>query len=144
MFFGWGYGFSVDCVSYVRIRQWGSKLLTVVAVVTVVVCVRVFRGTNVVHLVCRAALHAAGDGLLAGQLGHVSSIQSAQSDVASYGDPEHVVRVARAAGAADILLVASRVDNDGVLEGACNSISHQVDPAAAIASKCPSPDPIFC
>jgi hypothetical protein len=41
--------------------------------------------------------------------------------VSAYGDPENLVGVGRAASAADVLLVASRVDGDGVLERAYNS-----------------------
>jgi ribosomal protein L18E len=37
----------------------------------------------------------------------------------SYGDPQNVVRVNGEAGAADVLLVTGRVDDDGVLWGAC-------------------------
>lgn len=40
-----------------------------------------------------------------------------------YRDPEHVVRVSGAASATNVLLVTSRVDNDGVLEGACISLA---------------------
>jgi hypothetical protein len=61
----------------------------------------VFR-TNVVHLVRGSALHAARLGLLTGK-----------------SNPEHVVRIGREAGAADVLLVAGRVDNNGILWRAC-------------------------
>lgn len=37
----------------------------------------------------------------------------------SYGDPQNVVRVGWVAGATDVLLVTGRVDDDGVLRGAC-------------------------
>ena len=70
--------------------------------VAVVVSMRVVGGANVVHLVRRAAFHAARYGLLAAQ-----------------GDPENVVRVGGAACAADVLLLAGGVDDDWVLEGAC-------------------------
>lgn len=70
----------------------------------VVVSVRVVGRAHVVHLVGRTTLHAARLGLFAGE-----------------SDPENVVGVGREAGAAHVLLVASRVDNDGVLWGACNS-----------------------
>jgi hypothetical protein len=69
--------------------------------VAVVVSMRVVGGANVVHLVRRAAFHAARYGLFAAQ-----------------GDPENVVRIGGATRAADVLLLASGVDNDGVLEGA--------------------------
>jgi len=71
-------------------------------VVVVAVAVRIICRANVVHLVGGSALHAARLGLLAGE-----------------GDPEHIVRVSREAGAAYVLLVTSRVDGDGVLWGAC-------------------------
>ena len=70
----------------------------------VVVSVRVVGRANVVHLVGRTTLHAARLGLFAGE-----------------GDPENVVGVGREAGAAHVLLVASRVDNNGVLWRAYNS-----------------------
>lgn len=43
----------------------------------------------------------------------------------SHSDPEDIVRVSGVARAAEVLLVAGGVDDDGVLEGACNAISHQ-------------------
>jgi hypothetical protein len=67
----------------------------------VVVTVRVICRANVVHLVGGSALHATRLGLLA-----------------SKGDPEDTVRVDRETGAADVLLVASGVDNNGVFWGA--------------------------
>lgn len=97
----------------------GVEVLGVVVVVAVRV---VLSRADVVHLVCRAALHAAGNGLLAGQLRHVSFLHICfDCNGCSYSDPEHVVRVGRATSAANVLLVTSRVDNDGVLHGACNS-----------------------
>lgn len=45
----------------------GEDARTVVTM-TVVVAVCIIRRAHVVHLVCRAALHAAGDGFLTGQL----------------------------------------------------------------------------
>jgi hypothetical protein len=69
-----------------------------------VVAVRVVSRADVVHLVRGSALHAAGLGLLAGK-----------------SDPKNAVRVDRETGAADVLLVAGRVDNDGVLWSACPS-----------------------
>jgi hypothetical protein len=67
-----------------------------------VVVVAVVSGADVVHLVGRTALHAARLGLLAGE-----------------GDPENVVGVGRETGATNVLLVTGRVDDDGVLWGAC-------------------------
>jgi hypothetical protein len=66
---------------------------------------RVLSRANVVHLVGRSALHAARLGLLAGER-----------------DPEDAVGVGGEAGAADVLLVAGRVDDNGVLWGACNPL----------------------
>jgi hypothetical protein len=81
-----------------HVLRLGVRVLGMVVVIRVgIIC-----GSNVVHLVGRSALHAAGLGLLA-----------------SKGDPEHAVRVGRVAGAANVLLVAGRVDGDGVLWGAC-------------------------
>lgn len=74
----------------------------VVVVVTVTVVVRIVRGADVVHLVSGPALHAARLGLLAGK-----------------SDPKDAVGVDGETGAADVLLVASRVDGDGVLWSAC-------------------------
>lgn len=68
----------------------------------VVVVVRVL-GTNVVHLVDTTALGAALDGAVAGA-----------------GEPDDVVGVGRVAGATEVLLVAVRLDNNGVVEGSCN------------------------
>ena len=58
--------------------------------------------TDVVHLVDGAALGAALD-----------------RAVARHGQPVDDVRVGGAAGATDVLLVTGRVDDDGVLWGAC-------------------------
>lgn len=66
--------------------------------------VAIVSGANVVHLVGGTALHAAGLGLLAGE-----------------SDPENVVRVGRETGATNILLVTSRINDNGVLWGACTS-----------------------
>jgi hypothetical protein len=73
-----------------------------VLVVMVVVRVRVVCRADVMHLVGGSALHAARLGLFA-----------------SKSDPEHVVRIGGEASATDVLLVTSRVDNNGVLWGAC-------------------------
>jgi hypothetical protein len=85
--------------------------------VAVAVVVSVLCGAYVVHLVGRAALHAARLRL-----------------VASKSDPENVVGIGRETGAANVLLVTSRVDGDGVLRSAC------VQLAIRIASACPFPD----
>lgn len=69
----------------------------------VTVAVAVVRGSDILHLVDGAALGAALDGA-----------------VARGGEPEDDVRVRRAAGAADVLLVAEGFDADGVVEGACS------------------------
>jgi hypothetical protein len=74
----------------------------VVVIMAMAVVVRIVRGADVVHLVGGSALHAARLGLLAGE-----------------GDPENAVGVGGETGAADVLLVASRVDGDGILWGAC-------------------------
>jgi hypothetical protein len=68
----------------------------------VVMTVWVIFRANVVHLVGGSALHAARLGLLTGK-----------------SDPENVVRIGGEAGATDVLLVASGVDNNGVLWGTC-------------------------
>jgi len=65
MFFGLGWGFSVPSISNARVRK---SIIRAVVVVTVVVRVRILGRANVVHLVCRATLHAAGNRLLAGKL----------------------------------------------------------------------------
>ena len=78
----------------------GVQIDGVVVIVSVTVCI--VRGSDVVHLVGRSALHAARLRLIAGE-----------------GDPEDAVGVGGETGAADVLLVASRVDGDGVLWGAC-------------------------
>lgn len=77
-----------------------------VLVVVMVVRVRIVCGADVVHLVGGTALHAAGLGLFTGK-----------------SDPEDVVRVDGEAGATDVLLVTSGVDDDGVLWGACVSLA---------------------
>jgi hypothetical protein len=68
----------------------------------VVVAVAIVGRAHVVHLVGRTALHAARLRLITGQ-----------------GDPENVVGVCRETSAADVLLISGRVDNNGVLWGAC-------------------------
>ena len=88
-------------------------------VVAVVVGVGVLGGADVVHLVGGTALHAAGLGLVAGELWRVSHLQVQCDMRASYGDPQDVVRVNGVAGATDVLLLTGRVDDDGVLRGAC-------------------------
>jgi hypothetical protein len=75
---------------------------------------------NVVHLVGRAALRAAGNRLLTGKLPAVSHCLSVVQVEESYGNPKDVVRISWAAGAANILLIARRVDGDGVFQGAYN------------------------
>jgi hypothetical protein len=70
----------------------------VVTVSVVALC-----GTNVVHLVDGAALGAALD-----------------RAVARHGQPSNDVRVGRAAGATNVLLVTERANNDGLLHGACS------------------------
>lgn len=67
-----------------------------------VVPVAVVHRADILHLVDGAALRAALDGA-----------------VARGGEPEDDVRVGGAAGAADVLLVAEGLDDDGVREGAC-------------------------
>jgi hypothetical protein len=73
----------------------------------VVVSVRVIGWANIVHLVGGSTLHAARLGLLA-----------------SEGDPENAVGVDGKAGAADVLLVTGRVDDNGVLWGACTALEN--------------------
>jgi hypothetical protein len=68
----------------------------------VAVSVGIIRRADIVHLVRGSALHATSLGLLARKR-----------------DPEDVVRVDRVAGAADVLLVAGGVDDDGVVWRAC-------------------------
>lgn len=68
----------------------------------VVVSMVIVLGPDVVHLVRGSALHAASLWLLARER-----------------DPDHVVGVDREAGAADVLLVAGGVDDDGVFWRAC-------------------------
>jgi hypothetical protein len=75
--------------------------------VVVVVSMRVIGWANVVHLVGGSTLHAARLGLLAGE-----------------GDPENAMGVDREAGAADVLLVTGRVDDNGVLWGACTLLEN--------------------
>jgi hypothetical protein len=75
-----------------------ADVLTVVAVGVVALC-----GTNVVHLVDGAALGAALD-----------------RAVARHGQPSNDVRVGRAAGATDVLLVTERANDNGLLHGACS------------------------
>jgi hypothetical protein len=67
-----------------------------------VIVMRVVCRANVVHLVGGSTLHATRLGLVTREC-----------------DPEDAVRVDGEAGAADVLLVAGRVDDDGVLWGAC-------------------------
>lgn len=95
---------------------------------TVVVVMRVWviRRANVMHLVRRAAFHAAGNGFLTCELDLVSLDGIVRLDiVVTYGDPKHIVGVGGESGAAAVLLVASGVDHNGVLERACNSISRR-------------------
>jgi hypothetical protein len=74
--------------------------------VVVVIVVGVVRRANVMHLVSGTTLHAARLGLIAREC-----------------DPEDTVRVDGEAGAADVLLIAGRIDDDGVLWGACISLA---------------------
>jgi hypothetical protein len=95
---------------------------------TVMVVVRmwVIGWANVVHLVCRAAFHAAGNGFLTCKLVHVSlNITTQLCMLVTHGNPEHVVGVGGEPRASAVLLITSGVDHNGVLERACNSISRQ-------------------
>jgi hypothetical protein len=99
------------------LEEIGHVLWLGVGVLVVVVIVRVWIvcGADVMHLVGRSALHAARLGLFA-----------------SKSDPENVVGVGGETSAADVLFVASRVDNNGILWSACGrsaiavSTLHQV------------------
>lgn len=73
----------------------------VMAVVTVGVVALL--GTNVFHVVDGAALRAA-----------------LNRAVARHGQPSDDVRVSRAAGATNVLLVAERANGNGLLHGACS------------------------
>lgn len=70
------------------------------SVVVVVVTVAVILRTDVIHLVDTTALGAALDGA-----------------VARAGEPDDIVGVGRVAGAAEVLLVAKGLDDNGVVEG---------------------------
>ena len=71
----------------------------VLTVRVVVVSVTIVLRTDVFHLVYTAALGAALDGTIAGG-----------------GQPDDVVGVDWVAGAAEVLLIAKGLDNDGVVE----------------------------
>jgi hypothetical protein len=92
----------------------GVQVHGVMAVVSVI-SVRILGRADVVHLVGGTALHAARLGL-----------------VAVESDPENVVGVGGEAGTTNVLLVASRVDDDGVFWGACS-------PSASMPSPLPGP-----
>lgn len=95
--------------------------MVAVAVVVVVVVL----GADVLHLVAAAALGAALDGAVAGDL--ENSERVCQQEVASHGErpvatdhePDDIVRVSGVAGAAGELFLAGGADHDGVLECAC-------------------------
>ena len=80
-----------------------AKILSISRTVSVVVAVSVaiVLRSDVLHLVDAAALGAALDGA-----------------VARRGEPDDGVRVDGVAGAAEVLLVAKRLDDDGVVERA--------------------------
>jgi len=105
MFLGLGYGFSSRSCQQDRrhVPKHTRQRPTMVSVVVRVVVGR----ANIMHLVRRTALHAASHGLFTGK-----------------GDPEHFVRVGRAAGAANVLLVAGGIDHNGVLHGAYCAVSN--------------------
>jgi hypothetical protein len=88
-------------VEVLGLEEIGHVLWLGVQVLGVVV-VAIVSGADVVHLVGGTTFHAARLGLLAGE-----------------GNPENVVGVGRETGATNVLLVAGRVDNDGVLWRAC-------------------------
>ncbi len=109
--------------------------------VVVVVAVAIILGTDVLHLVDAAALGAPLDGALTGQLDRrtrkmprLARDQGTQRSAKlrlrktgyrkrkqrTYTQPDNVVRVRGIAGAAGILLVTGRTDQDGVVERACS------------------------
>jgi len=88
-------------------RMEGYRTADVMAVVTVGVVALL--GTNVFHVVDGAALGAALD-----------------RAVARHGQPSDDVRVSRAAGATNVLLVTERANGNGLLHGACTAKSVNV------------------
>jgi hypothetical protein len=86
-------------VGEIRWRRGDDHTANILAVVTVVV-VALCR-TNVVHLVDGTTLRAALD-----------------RAIARHGQPSNNVRVSRAAGATNVLLVTERANDDGFLHGA--------------------------
>lgn len=44
----------------------------------------------------------------------------------TYRQPDHSVGIRRVSSAAGVLLVAGTVDNDGILEGSCKFVSHEL------------------
>ena len=84
-----------------KVGEGLGLLVAVTVAVIVAVAVGVLLGANVLHLIDAAALGASLDGALTG-----------------HAQPDDGVGVSRAAGAAGVLLVTGRADEDGVVQGA--------------------------
>jgi hypothetical protein len=109
---------------------------------TMVVVMRVWViwRANVMHLVRRAAFHAAGNGFLTCELDLVSLDCIVRLDVVvTHSYPNHIVGVDGESGAAAVLLIAGGVDHNGVLERACSSISRRATFIPnALSTQCPN------
>lgn len=100
------------------------SVAVIVSIIVVVVVVSVILGTNVLHLVDRAALWAALDWALAGHLRRGALVMDmVLRGGSTYSEPGGDVGVGRGAGAASVLLIAEGLDHDRVGHGSCD-INH--------------------
>jgi hypothetical protein len=82
--------------------------------------VGILLGSDVVQLDNIAALVAALNGAVAGDLVHQLACCGSQSKYGStYGEPVNRVGVCGVASATGVLLITGTVDHDGVVDGSC-------------------------
>lgn len=86
--------------------------------------------TNVLHLVDVTALAAAAKRAVLGNLQLLSALAQTMGAplVVSYRDPDHGVGVGRITSAANVLLLTSSLDWDGVLHGSYFEITVRPTP----------------
>lgn len=111
------------CGDSQQLHLLSSKHLLARTVVVVVV-MGILGGANIIHLEDIAALWASLNRSVSSHLNRTLSMLAGKGaffDEVTYGEPDNVMRVGRDTGATSILLLASRLDNDGVVKGTCTA-----------------------